>query len=75
MYIQPKISMGRVRQAYALTGNEVENVINALWSDHVFPLELWRKAHEKFWRAFTNCNVEISAVAQLRDTVVPHDAK
>jgi len=65
MYIQPKISMGRVRQAYALTRNEVENVIKALWPDNVFPLELWRKAHEKFWRAFTNCNVEIPAVPEL----------
>ena len=48
--------MGRVRQAYALNDNEVENAIQALWPDAVFPLELWRKAYETYWRAFADIN-------------------
>lgn len=53
---QQKISMGRVRQAYGLTGNEVESVIQALWPDNVFPVELWRRTHETYWRAFADSN-------------------
>lgn len=51
---QQKISVGRVRQAYDLTANEVEQLIQALWPDAVFPVELWYRTHETFWRAFAD---------------------
>ena len=60
--------MGRVRQAYALTGNEVENVIQALWPGDVFPLELWHRAHEKFWKAFADSN---QAVYKIETPALP----
>jgi hypothetical protein len=53
---QQKISMGRVRQAYNLNNNEVERVIQALWPDAVFPVELWSWTHGTFWRAFAEVN-------------------
>lgn len=53
---QQKISVGRVRQAYDLTANEVERLIQALWPDAVFPVELWHRMHETFWRPFTDSN-------------------
>ena len=62
MLDQQKISMGRVRQAYALNDNEIENAIQALWPDAVFPLELWRKAYETYWRAFADINQAVYSV-------------
>ena len=56
MLDQQKISVGRVRQAYALTANEVERLIQALWPDAVFPVELWYRTHKTFWRPFTDSN-------------------
>lgn len=53
---QQKISVGQVRQAYDLSANEVERLIQALWSDAVFPMELWHRTHETFWRPFTDSN-------------------
>lgn len=60
--------MGRVRQAYALTENEVDNVIQALWPDAVFPVELWRKAHETYWRCFADSN---QAVYKIESPALP----
>jgi hypothetical protein len=62
MLDQQKISMGRVRQAYALTANEVESVIQALWPDNVFPVELWRRTHEVYWRAVADSNQAVSNI-------------
>ncbi|MEI3479612.1 MAG: hypothetical protein V8Q84_11600 [Bilophila sp.] len=56
MLDQQKISLGRVRQAYRLTSNEVETVIQALWPHAVFPAELWRRAHEAYWKDFADSN-------------------
>ena len=56
MLDQQKISLGRVRQAYRLTSNEVETVIQALWPHAVFPSELWRRAHEAYWKDFADSN-------------------
>ena len=56
MLDQQKISLGRVRQAYWLTSNEVETVIQAMWPHAVFPAELWRRAHEAYWKDFADSN-------------------
>ncbi len=63
-----KISMGRVRQAYGLTGNEVEKTIQELWPDAVFPVELWSKVHETYWRSFADSN---QAVYGTESPVLP----
>lgn len=65
---QQKISMGRVRQAYDLTANEVEELIQALWPDAVFPVELWNRAHETFWRAFADAR---QAVYKMESPTLP----
>ena len=62
MLDQEKISMGRVRQAYGLNENEVEKAIGTLWPGDVFPLELWRKAYERFWRGFADSNQAVYGV-------------
>lgn len=56
MLDQQKISLGRVRQAYRLTSNEVETVIQAMWPHAVFPAELWRRGHEAYWKDFADSN-------------------
>lgn len=56
MLDQQKISLGRIRQAYRLTSNEVENIIEAMWPHAVFPVELWRRAHEAYWKDFADSN-------------------
>ena len=48
--------MGRVRQAFGLSGNEVEKTIQVLWPGAVFPVELWSKVHETYWRSFADSN-------------------
>ena len=63
-----KTSMGRVRQAYDLNNNEVEKVIQALWPDAVFPVELWRETHETYWRAFADSN---QAVYKIESPSLP----
>ena len=59
MLDQQKISLGRVRQAYRLTSNEVETVIQALWPHAVFPAELWHRAHEAYWKDFADSNQSV----------------
>ena len=68
MLDQQKISMGRVRQAYGLNSDEVERIIHALWPNNVFPVELWRRAHEKYWRAFADAN---QATYDIESPVLP----
>ena len=59
MLDQQKISLGRVRQAYWLTSNEVETVIQAMWPHAVFPVELWRRTYEAYWKDFADSNQTI----------------
>jgi hypothetical protein len=51
-----RISIGRVKPAYGLNENEVEDAVQALWPGNVFPLELWRRTYERFWRASADGN-------------------
>jgi len=60
--------MGRVRQAYDLTANEVEQLIQSLWPDAVFPVELWNRTHETFWRAFADAR---QAVYKMESPTLP----
>ena len=60
--------MGRVRQAYGLSVNEVESVIQALWPHAVFPVELWHRTHEKYWRGFADSN---QAVYRIESPALP----
>ncbi len=53
-YDPNKVSMSRLRRAYALNDHEVAIVMAALWPHALFPLELWRKTHEVFWSGFAN---------------------
>ena len=68
MLDQQNIPMGRVRQAYGLSANEVESVIQALWPHAVFPVELWRMAHEQYWRGFADSN---QAVYRIESPALP----
>jgi hypothetical protein len=68
MLDKQKISMGRVRQAYNLNNNEVEKIIQELWPDAVFPVELWSRTHETFWRAFADAN---HATYKMESPVLP----
>ena len=68
MLDQQNIPMGRVRQAYKLSANEVESVIQALWPHAVFPVELWRRTHEQYWRGFADSN---QAVYQIDSPALP----
>ena len=68
MLDQQKIPMGRVRQAYGLSVNEVESVIQALWPHAVFPVELWRRTHEQYWRGFADSN---QAVYRIESPALP----
>lgn len=60
--------MGRVRQAYGLSANEVESVIQTLWPHAVFPVELWSRTHEKYWRGFADSN---QAVYEIESPALP----
>lgn len=47
-----KIPMSRVRLAYELTPYEADALVQALCPDAVFPLELWHRAYERFWKDY-----------------------
>ena len=49
---QQKIAMGRVRQAYVLNVYEVNDLTQVLRPNAVFPLKLWQRTHELFWKDF-----------------------
>ena len=53
-YDPNKVSMNRLRLAYALNDHEAEIVMAGLWPHALFPLELWRKTHDLFWRGFAD---------------------
>jgi hypothetical protein len=72
LYLE-RISIGRVKQAYGLNENEAENAIQSLWPDNVFPVELWRRTHEIYWRSFADSNqavykIEIPALPEVDTT-------
>lgn len=52
MPVHGKISIGRLREAYHLTINEADDVVQALWPHAVFPIALWLKSHEICWKDF-----------------------
>lgn len=51
-----KISMGKIRRAYALNDHDAEVLMTALWPHGLFPWELWQKIYEKFWGGFADRN-------------------
>ena len=53
-YDPNKVSMSRLRLSYALNDHEAEIVMAGLWPHALFPLELWRKTHDLFWRGFAD---------------------
>lgn len=53
-----KIPLARVKEAFALTVKEAENLVDALWPQYVLPWQLWREAYTKFWRSTAIDNAE-----------------
>ena len=53
-YDPNKVSMSRLRRAYELNDHYAAIVMAALWPHALFPLELWRKTHDLFWRGFAD---------------------
>jgi hypothetical protein len=45
-----KIPLAKVKDAFRLKEHEAEGLVTALWPQHVFPWELWRRAFDQFWR-------------------------
>ncbi|MDL2307812.1 hypothetical protein LJC48_07340 [Desulfovibrio sp. OttesenSCG-928-C06] len=43
------ITIGMLKQAYGLNTNNVDDLLEALLPDKVFPYALWQQAHIKFW--------------------------
>lgn len=62
MLTHEKIAMGRLCQAYGLTAEEAHTLIQTLWPDKVFPLELWQAAYETYWSAFARRNAALYGV-------------
>ena len=54
-----KIPLARVKEAFALTVKEAENLVDALWPHHVLPWQLWREAYTKFWHGIAFDNAEV----------------
>ena len=54
-----KIPLARVKEAFALTVQEAENLVDALWPHHVLPWQLWREAYTKFWRGIAFDSAEV----------------
>ncbi len=52
MLDQRKIPIFTARQAYGLNVHEVNDLIQALCPNAVFPLALWHQAYERFWKDF-----------------------
>lgn len=57
-----KIPLARVKEAFALTVKEAENLVDALWPHHVLPWQLWREAYTKFWRTTAINNAEVFGI-------------
>ena len=49
MLDQHLISVWKLKQAYELSGQEAESLLEALLPDRVYPYDLWQKAHAEFW--------------------------
>jgi hypothetical protein len=64
-YDPNKVSMSRLRRAYALNDHYVAIVMAALWPHALFPLELWRKTYDLFWSGFAD------SVASFYSIVIP----
>ena len=64
-YDPDKVSVSRLRRSYELNDHEIAIVLAALWPHAVFPLELWRKTHDLFWRGFAN------SIAAFYSVVIP----
>lgn len=47
-----KTPMSRVRLAYELAPHQADDLVQALCPDAVFPLELWHRAYERFWKDY-----------------------
>jgi hypothetical protein len=43
------ITVGRLKQAYGLSAQEANNLLDALLPDKVFPHALWQQAYAEFW--------------------------
>lgn len=54
-----KIPLALVKEAFALRKNDTEGLIDAIWPQHVFPWELWRRAYETFWRGAAASNEDM----------------
>ena len=64
-YDPNKVSVSRLRRSYELNDHEIAIVLAALWPHALFPLELWHKTHDLFWRGFAN------SVAVFYSVVIP----
>jgi hypothetical protein len=62
MYDAQKVSMSKLRRAYALNDQEAGTVMAALWPHALFPWELWQKAYEIYWRGFADRNATLYRV-------------
>jgi len=49
MLSQKHISIGRLKQAFGLTTQDVDTLLFTLLPDGVFPAVLWKKAYSSFW--------------------------
>lgn len=57
--------MSRLRLAYELNEHEAAILMAKLWPHALFPLELWRKAHNLCWKGYAN------SVAIFYSIVIP----
>ena len=51
--------MSRVRRAYELTPHQADALVQSLCPHAVFPLELWHRAYEHFWRDFVQTQAQL----------------
>lgn len=51
MFDPQKIPLFRVKEAYGLTGQEPQELLNELSPDNVFPYELWHRAYSSYWKS------------------------
>ena len=74
-YDPDKVSMSRLRHAYALNDHYVAILLDALWPHALFPLELWRKTHDFFWRGFADTTARFYSIVipEFPDSEAPKD--
>jgi hypothetical protein len=61
-YDPDKVSMSRLRLAYALNDHFTEIVMAGLWPHALFPLDIWRYTHGLFWRGFADTAVSFYSI-------------